>query len=208
MVRVLYEDDMLSNIVDTLNENIDNIPPFTRANFVSDNFAFAENEPLTGVDIEQTLTNTQFMVDENEYVVWVMFNQGMDYIWSILKYTSNGATLDEYVRSLVQTYYERYGWDQDLENIRFVPVPYKWLSQLNRSCGYFILEWEIGQAKSGGQKFLKFARQNRAATNILKSCPHRIGWQQIFDEQNQAATWFDCPISHSTSYCRFILKTS
>jgi len=118
MVRVLYEDTVLANLISALDENIDNIPPFSRANFVSDNFAFAQNAPLTGVTIDQTLTNTHFMSSETEHVVWVMFNQGMDYIWSILKFTENGPILDDYVRSLVQAYYERFGWGMDLENSR------------------------------------------------------------------------------------------
>lgn len=120
MVRVLYEGTMLTNILTALAANINNISPFSRANFVSDYFAFAENEPLTGINIEETLTNTQFMVAETEYVVWVMFNQGMDYIWTILKYTENSTVLDDYVQFLVNAYYNKYGWDQNLSNIRLV----------------------------------------------------------------------------------------
>lgn len=66
MVRVLYQDELLSTFIATLNTNIDEISPFSRANFVSDNFAFAENEPLSGINIEQALTNIQFMSGEIE----------------------------------------------------------------------------------------------------------------------------------------------
>ena len=58
--RVLYESKMLDDVLYGLNSDINQISPFSRANFVSDYFAFAENTPLTGIDIEQE-NNTKFI---------------------------------------------------------------------------------------------------------------------------------------------------
>ena len=116
--RVLYEGKMLTNMLDTLNSNIAKITPFSRANFVSDYFAFAENTALTGVEIDQTLTNTQFMSQETDFTVWSMFSNGINYLRTILKFTNNKEVLDGYLQHLVDAYYLKHGWNQNLNTIR------------------------------------------------------------------------------------------
>ena len=48
-LRVLYTGEILEDLSATLNKDIENVHHLSRANFVSDMFAFAENTPLTEV---------------------------------------------------------------------------------------------------------------------------------------------------------------
>ena len=48
-LRVLYRGEMLEDFSNALNADIENVHHLSRANFVSDMFAFAENTPLTEV---------------------------------------------------------------------------------------------------------------------------------------------------------------
>ena len=118
MVRVWYDEDLIANILSALDTDIESIPKFSRSNFVSDYFAFAENTPLTGVSIEEALENTKFMKKEEEYIVWFMFNQGFDHIWSILKFTENKKTIENYIQYIVQNFYNKKGWNVNLGTVR------------------------------------------------------------------------------------------
>jgi len=56
-----------------------------------------------------------------------MFNQGMDYIWSILRHTDNSKYLNQYVQSLVAEYYNTVGWVEFQNNLPYAAeVGVKW----------------------------------------------------------------------------------
>ena len=87
--RTKYDGQILDDLVNVLSVDHKSVPSFTRANFVADYFAFAENKPLTSVDITDTLEYTSFMAQETDYVVWKMFDRAMSSVRGILKFTDN-----------------------------------------------------------------------------------------------------------------------
>ena len=117
-LRVLYRGQILEDLVAVLNSDLSKVAPASRANFVSDYFAFAENDALTGINIERTLNLTQFMKMETEFIVWTMFDGGMSYIRNILKFTENLSVLDEYLQQLIAEYYNALGWAVDVSKVR------------------------------------------------------------------------------------------
>ena len=59
-LRVLYTGEILEDLSNALNEDIENVHHLSRANFVSDMFAFAENTPLTQVILMLIITSKNF----------------------------------------------------------------------------------------------------------------------------------------------------
>ena len=62
--RTKYDGQILDDLLNVLSVDHTVVPSFSRANFFADYFAFAENKPLTSVDITDTLEYTSFLAEE------------------------------------------------------------------------------------------------------------------------------------------------
>ena len=87
--RTKYDGQILDDLLNVLSVDHTVVPSFSRANFVADYFAFAENKPLTSVDITDTLEYTSFLAEETDYAVWKMFDRAMSSVRGILKFTES-----------------------------------------------------------------------------------------------------------------------
>ena len=104
---VNFKDSALTNILRALEEST--VEDFSRANFVSDYFAFSENPSLTGISITDTFEYTQFLKNDLSYASWLYFNEGISFVHGLMKFTSNKDLLNSYLEELSASFYEKAG---------------------------------------------------------------------------------------------------
>ena len=102
---VNFKDSALTKILRALDESA--VDDFSRANFVSDYFAFSENPALTGISITDTFEYTQFLKNDLSYASWLYFNEGISFVHGLMKFTSNKDLLNSYLEELSASFYEK-----------------------------------------------------------------------------------------------------
>ena len=67
--------------------------------------------------IEDALARTKFVAGDSDFTVWKMMSNGISYARNILQFTENKEILHQYLLGLVENYYLKMGWRDDLDTI-------------------------------------------------------------------------------------------